>query len=369
VATSALHSAPGLVIRLTNDSNTGMHSIHDEDLPNERLLATTDGAEGGLVARLARIDLNLLVAFDVLARERHVTRSAQRLGITQSAMSHALRRLRDLFGDELLVRGHGGLVLTARAEALLVPLRSGLVAMDRALTNRSHFDPKSTQRTFRLATPDLFDALAIPQLLEHVRTEAPAISLVVVPSPGAELSRLLETGELDFAIVPRGDQAQADPSTVGLVQRVLARDHLCCFCRADHPALAKRRGKALRKAPRSIPLEVYTQLSHALVSPTGEGPGLVDTLLEERGLQRRVVLRVPHFTTALSIVARSDLWLTAPYSLRKLIPADSPVVDVAAPLPLPGHALTLLWHERFSSEPGLVWLRTLLEQVTRTVVG
>lgn len=344
-----------------------MQRIHDEH--ENTPLEAAAVAEGGLVERLAAVDLNLLVAFDVLARERHVTRAAERLGLTQSAMSHTLRRLRDLFGDPLLVRGQGGLVLTARAETLLVPLRSGLVAMDRALASRSEFDPQSTRRTFRLATLDLFDALAIPPLLERVRSEAPAISLVVVPPQGPELPRLLETGELDLAVVPRVDQSPADPSTVGLVQRVLARDQWCCFCRADHPALPKRRGRSSARSASTVSLEAYTQVSHVLVSPSGDGPGLVDTLLEHRGLQRRVALRVPHFSTALSIVARSDLWLTAPASLRHLIAADSPVVDVPAPLPLPGHALTLLWHERFSSEPGLVWLRGVLEQVARTVVG
>jgi len=119
-------------------------------------------SEAALPERLARIDLNLLVAFDALAREQNVTRAAERVGVTQSAMSHALRRLRELLDDPLLVRGKSGMVLTARAEALVLPLRSGLVSVDRALVRAERFDPRTARRKFRLATPDLFDLLAIP---------------------------------------------------------------------------------------------------------------------------------------------------------------------------------------------------------------
>ncbi|UCH30124.1 MAG: LysR family transcriptional regulator, partial [Myxococcales bacterium] len=108
---------------------------------------------------LHRIDLNLLVALDALTRERSVTRAAERVGVTQSAMSHTLRRLRELFGDPLLVRGRGGMVLTPRAEALAVPLRSGLVSLARILAEPEAFAPERASRIFRIVSPDLFDAL------------------------------------------------------------------------------------------------------------------------------------------------------------------------------------------------------------------
>lgn len=325
--------------------------------------------EAALPERLARIDLNLLVAFDALAREQNVTRAAERLGITQSAMSHALRRLRTLLGDPLLVRGKAGMVLTARAEALVLPLRSGLVSVDRALARAERFDPRSARRKFRLATPNLFDLLAIPLLLEAVRARAPGVDLVVAPF-GPRLGDALETGELDLAVVPRVDgfpSGAPEPQGSGLVRRVLFRDGFSCFHRADHPALSERRGRRATK-PGSVDglsLEAYTAFSHVLVSPSGEGIGLVDELLAKQGLGRRIALRIPHFFSALSIVEKSDLILTGPTSLAQLLPARAKVVASAPPLRLPEHAVQLLWHERFSNDPGHAWLRELSIEVTR----
>ena len=325
-------------------------------------------SEAALPERLARIDLNLLVAFDALAREQNVTRAAERVGVTQSAMSHALRRLRELLDDPLLVRGKSGMVLTARAEALVLPLRSGLVSVDRALVRAERFDPRTARRKFRLATPDLFDLLAIPLLLEALRERAPGVDLVVAPLD-ARLSDALETGEIDLCVAPRvddfpGGAPELDGS--GLVRRVLFRDDFSCFCRADHPAASEkrpRRGKPAAIEPLSV--EAYAALSHVLVSPRGEGPGLVDELLAKQGLSRRVALRIPHFFSALSIVEKSDLILTAPTALRLLLPSRSKVVALPAPLRLPGHAIALLWHERFSNEPGHAWLRELIVDVTQ----
>jgi DNA-binding transcriptional LysR family regulator len=324
--------------------------------------------EAALPERLARIDLNLLVAFDALAREQNVTRAAERVGVTQSAMSHALRRLRELLDDPLLVRGKSGMVLTARAETLVLPLRSGLVSVDRALARPDHFDPRSARRTFRLATPDLFDLLGIPPLLEALRDRAPGVDLVVAPLD-ARVSDALETGEIDLCVVPRVDDFPGGAPTLdgpGLVRRVLFRDDFSCFCRADHPALGEKRARRGHKpATAELSLELYAALSHVLVSPRGEGPGLVDELLAEQGLRRRVALRIPHFFSALSIVEKSDLMLTAPTSLGLLLGPRSKVVALPAPLRLPAHAITLLWHERFTSEPGHAWLRDVMLEITQ----
>ncbi|MET0285443.1 MAG: LysR family transcriptional regulator [Polyangiales bacterium] len=304
---------------------------------------------------LAQVDLNLLVAFDVLARERSVTRAAERLGLTQSALSHALRRLRELLGDPLLVRGQSGMVLTPRAEALVVPLRSGLLTLGRALHAQSAFDAQSARRTFTLATPDLFDVLVLPPLLARVRTEAPGVSLNVV-SHGPGLAQRLETGDVDFAVIPRVEQtrnAPPPPPPQGLLQTTLFRDGYACLVRADHPALKKR----------TFTLEHYLALSHALVAPRGEGLGQVDEALAERGKTRHIALRVPHFLGALAIVARSDLILTAPTVLAAV--GGSGVAPLPSPLPLPRHSVNLLWHERFDNDPGHQWLRDRIGGVSR----
>jgi DNA-binding transcriptional LysR family regulator len=310
-------------------------------------------------AALHGIDLNLLVALDALTRERSVTRAAERAGVTQSAMSHTLRRLRELFDDPLLVRGRGGMVLTPRAEALTIPLRSGLVTLSRALAEPRAFAPEHASRTFRIVSPDLFDALVLPTLFQRVGQQAPGIDLAVVPMR-KRLSDSLETGDIDLAIYPvlldphpfdLGTQVDAE-----LQSRTLFRDSFRCFVRSDHPVLASRR----------LTLKAYTRLNHILVSPGGEGPGVVDRILETQGLQRRIALRVPHFATALEVITQSDLVLTAPSSLSKCS-AASALASRPAPLDIPEHAITMIWHPRFTEDPAHRWLRDLMVDVTNTV--
>jgi DNA-binding transcriptional LysR family regulator len=310
---------------------------------------------------LAAVDLNLMVAFDALAQERSVTRAAQRVGVTQSAMSHALRRLRELFDDALLVRGRSGMALTPRAEALVMPLRSGLTTLGRALTQPARFEPATSRRAFRLATPDLFDVLVIPPLLERIRDIAPGVDIAVLPANPRTQDGRLETGELDLAIVPRMEPTgseQSEPSAAGLVRRRLFRDRFICIMRAGHPA-----------ARRPLSLKPYAALSHALVSPSGEGRGMIDELLAQRGLERRIALRVPAFYSALAIVAKSDLILTAPAGLAEVAPAEFRIVTRELPLRMPRHSINLVWHERFSQDPGHEWLRGLLTEVARAAPG
>lgn len=306
---------------------------------------------------LHTVDLNLLVALDALARERSVTKAAERAGVTQSAMSHTLRRLRELFDDPLLVRGRGGMLLTPRAEALTVPLRSGLVSLARALAEPESFDPSRAQRTFRIVSPDLFDALVLPSLLQRVAQQAPSVDLAVVPTP-RRLADSLETGDVDLAIHPVlldphpfDLGVQVDPE---LQSRTLFRDSFLCFARSKHPSFA---------AKRRLTIKTYAELDHILVSPGGEGPGVVDRVLHQEGLDRRIALRVPHFATALEVLARSDLVLTAPASLGKCSGA-AVLASRPAPMAIPEHAITMLWHPRFTEDPAQRWLRALMREVT-----
>jgi DNA-binding transcriptional LysR family regulator len=310
-------------------------------------------------ADLHRIDLNLLVALDALTRERSVTKAAERAGVTQSAMSHTLRRLRDLFDDPLLVRGRGGMVLTPRAEALTIPLRSGLVTLARTVAEPEVFAPEHASRTFRIVSPDLFDALVLPTLLQRVGRQAPSIDLAVVPMP-KRLTDSLETGDVDLAIYPVlldpkpfdfGTQVDAELQT-----RTLFRDTFRCFLRADHPALAARR----------LTLKAFTRLNHILVSPGGEGPGVVDRVLQTQGLQRRIALRVPHFASALEVVAQSDLVLTAPSSLSQCSTAST-LASRSAPIEIPEHAITMIWHPRFTEDPPHRWFRELMLDATNEI--
>ena len=314
---------------------------------------------------LAGIDLNLVVAFDALTRERSVTRAALRVGLTQSAMSHALRRLRDLLGDPLLVRGRGGMVLTPRAEALAGPVRGSLVALAHALRASGDFEPATTRRSFRLGAPDLFNLLVLPSLLARFRALAPNASLTATAIPSGSVGEILEAGELDFVIMPRLDEPNAPGSSdgPGLARTTLFRDQLTCFLRSDHPALS-----AVERRRRSrLSVARYLDLGHIVVSLGGSGAGPVDDALAARDLQRRVVLRLPSFYTALAVVARSDLVLTGPTGLSRLSPPVPSVASTPTPLPIAEHRVEMLWHERFSSDAAHAWMRALVAEVARGV--
>jgi DNA-binding transcriptional LysR family regulator len=146
----------------------------------------------------------------------------------------------------------------------------------------------------------------------------------------------------------------------GLVRRTLFRDDYSCLLRADHAAL---RGK--RRKPKPLTIEAYAALSHLAVSPGGDGRGIIDRALEQRGLSRRIALRIPAFYTALEMVRRSDLILTAPTALARFAPADGSVASFAPPVDIPSHMLNLTWHERFTGDAGHSWLRDVVTEVSR----
>lgn len=302
------------------------------------------------VGALRGVDLNLLVAFDAVARTGNVTAAARVVGVTQSAMSHALRRLRALFDDPLFVRSPGGVSLTPRAEGLLTPVRNGLVTLARALHEPAVFEPETTSRTFVVSSVDLFTWVSAPAMLRVLAADAPAAGLTVRPLDG-DFARGLETGEIDLGVVPiledpepfdRGFQL---PGT--LRQRVARRDGYRSYVRDEHPVLgkAKRMGRG-----------AYVGLEHVLVSPRGSGAGIVDRVLAQVGLERRIRLRVPSFPAAMRAVACSDLVLTGPTALEGLVPG---VRSLPSPIALPKHAITLVWHPRMDADPAHRWFRTL----------
>jgi len=306
-----------------------------------------DDAEG-----LRGLDLNLLVAFDAVARAGNVTAAARRVGVTQSAMSHALRRLRALFDDPLFVRSPKGVSLTPRAESLVAPVRSGLVTLARAVREPARFEPATSSRTFVLAAPDLVTWVGIPALVAELDEVSPGVG-VVVRGIGDALVSELESGQLDLAVVPvledpePFDRAMQLPNS--LRQTVAMHDGYRCYVRQGHPQL----GGTERLSRR-----VFTRLHHVLVSPRGSGTGVVDRALAEAGLQRHVRLRVPSFPAAMRVVAHSDLVLTGPTVLGGLVAS---VRCLPVPVALPRHAITLVWHPRLDADLGHRWFRGMVK--------
>jgi DNA-binding transcriptional LysR family regulator len=202
------------------------------------------------------------------------------------------------------------------------------------------FDPATMRRQFVLGTWDGISVTLLPRLLARVGAEAPGVDLDLRPVGRAGSARELEDGVVDLTIEVRPAESP------GLKQRALAKDHLVCVVRADHPEVGE-----------TLDLETYLRLPHALISPQGAGPGAVDTLLIARGLSRRVALRIRYFLAAPLIVAESDLILTAPASVARAFAKMAPLRLLTPPLDIPSYTTSMVWHERSDGDPGHAWLR------------
>lgn len=296
------------------------------------------------------IDLNLLPILDALLRERHVTRAAERVGLSQSAMSHALARLRALVDDPILVRSGRTMVPTERAESLEPALREALEAIEEALGATETFEPATAQRLFRIASEDFGTMLLVPPLLRRLRSEAPGIDLDVGSQARRRVFDALEEKSLDLAIGVFGELPAS------LRQQRLLEDGFACVVRRGHPRVNKR-----------LTLKQYVELPHALIGVGEPGPTVVDTALARRGLERRVALRVGHFLAAPLVVAETDLVLTMPRRLAERFVRLAPLVLHTPPVELEGFAIYAVWHERRQGEPAHRFLRELVARVAAEV--
>jgi DNA-binding transcriptional LysR family regulator len=298
---------------------------------------------------LAAVDLNLLVALDALLVERNVTRAAARIGLTQSAMSHALARLRALLDDELLVRAPNGMVPTIRAEALAGPIRAALEQVARALAPAA-FEPKTARGRVVVGTSDYVELVLLPEVVSRLAVEAPGIDLRVLSLDDA--LGPLASGEIDLAIAP----PDAYPERAGTFKRRLFEDRFVCIVRNGHP-LAKKK----------LTLSRFTAARHALISPRGKEGGFVEDALARLGLARRVTVAVPHFLIAPHLVASSNLVLTVAQRVASLL-AEPLALTILAPPPelaLVGFEMATFWHERSQSDPMLRWVRDLFVDVSK----
>ena len=286
---------------------------------------------------LGSVDLNLLVTLDALLREGSATKAARRLAKTQSAISHALARLRDAFGDPLFVRVGATLRPTPRAEALREPLSELLERAAGLLGAGDDFDPARLERTFSVGSNDLLENTAFPLLLDRLTAEAPKVSVIARPT-GDEIERLLQTRFVDLAFVTRLH------TEAGVIVEHLFDDQLELLLRKGHPALR-----------RPIDLDAYCALHHVFVAPRGHAGGPVDDALEKRGRRRHVAFRTPSFTAALRVVAATDLVCALPSRYARTAPG----VIVTRPLPLPEikHAFRLAWSAALDADPGHLWFR------------
>jgi len=292
------------------------------------------------VMHLSDVDLNLLPVLDALLAERHLTRAAKRVGLSQSATSHALGRLRRALGDPLFVRSPAGLVATPRAEALAAPLREALESLGRSLARPEPFDPATARRTFSLATTDYGAYVVLPALMESIARDAPGVDLWVRPIaevPSEQLAR----GDVDALISPM----MADPPAA-MHARKLFDERFVGIARKGHPRLRK-----------GVTLDVWASLPHVFIAPRGTPGGVVDTALAAVGRARRVSLAVPQFLLAPHVVTRTDLVGVLGARLAESLAETLPIQLFEPPVRLPTFAMHLIWHARLNDDPAQRWFR------------
>jgi DNA-binding transcriptional LysR family regulator len=286
-------------------------------------------------------DLNLLEALDALLNELNVTRAAARLGISQSAMSHKLARLREFFGDPLLVGGRGGMVPTPQAERIGRTIRQPFIDLRAAMQDTAPFDPATSTRRFVMVSPDYAAFSFWPRARTMMAEEGPTTSLVV-REPWKGMLDALRDGTLDLI-------AGVDLEPVaGLIRTKLFQDSLVCIVRSDHPRVGK-----------VLDLETFAAEPHLLVTRDPDGKGPLDAALASHGLRRHIAMRVPYHLAAPFIVARSDLIALTTLALARDAASLLPLRILRCPIALPLLKVTMAWHERNQNDPAHQWFREI----------
>jgi DNA-binding transcriptional LysR family regulator len=302
---------------------TGMHAVHIRDL-----------------------DLNLLIVFDALLRERSVTRAASEVGLSQGAMSHALNRLRTFFEDPLFVKTSSGMDPTPKAAILGASVIDVMARIRQEVIQQARFDPTTARRTFVLCMTDMGELVFMPPLIRRLRKEAPNCTLRSVQLPVEQIEGLLASGEADLAL----GSIHAVPDNLFQQQLFLH----------SFVTIASVRNKAIGEF---ITREQFETMPQIEVSLTGRVSSAYDGAYDEYGMKRNVYLTTPHFLAVpLLIDEYPELIATVPLELGNVFAKLGTVKVVPPPVPLPPFALRQHWHPRFHSEPGNVWLRQTIKR-------
>lgn len=306
--------------------------------------------------RFSALDLNLLRVFDEVMASKNITRAAERLNMTQPAVSNALRRLREALGDDLVQRAGYGIEPTPRGAALWPKIREALALLEEEIAPKQ-FDPNRSQQNFVLAMADATAAMLMPPLIERLEDTAPNVNLRTVPLTTRDPRALLEAGDIDVAVgyfpaavAAIGLAAMQSGTTDAFAHTQLYSGEYVCVMRRAHP-LAKR-----RKSP-VLSLDEYCAAKHLLVSFSGRPFGFIDEALAAIARSRRIVLTVNQFFTAGRVVANSDLLTVLPRHFLKATGISDEFAVAELPFDVPPVHVDMLWHRRSHVSAAQQWLR------------
>ncbi|AWV20981.1 Transcriptional regulator, LysR family [Roseomonas mucosa] len=303
-----------------------------------------------MTADPCNLDLNLLRVFDAVARERHVTRAAARLNLSQPAVSNALARLRTMLGDELFLRAPGGVEPTALAMSLAGPVAETLEKLRETLAAQAPFEPAVSERVFPVAMSEYAEAILAPPLLERMTREAPGCLLAIRHGDRTNAEALLEAGAVHLAI-----GVLPEPPSLYTRLRLLPEE-FCVLLRPDHPLCEGE-----------LTVERFTAFPHLLHSPNGSRDGALDEPLRKAGHPRRLGAVVAHLAAVPEILKRTGMVMTLSARLAHRMAEAHGLVLRPVPVEIQHTRLSMIFHRRFEADGGHAWLRRLLLAVAREV--
>jgi DNA-binding transcriptional LysR family regulator len=292
------------------------------------------------MAHDAPFDMNLLMAFHAILEHRNVTKAAESLGLSQPAMSSALRRLRERFDDPLFVRSGLEMKPTARATELGVAVNQVVGTVKAEILAPVKFDCSTSRRTFTLLAPDIAEANLLPDILRTLSTSAPGINLKTLGNPRHVAAESLASGLADLAIGYFPDLQRA-----GFYRQRLLHSKHVCLARAQHPRSSGAMG-----------LTDFLQEAHVVVRPEGR-MHMFENHLIEKGLSLNIRLVVSHFLCLLPVLESTDLIATVPADLARLCAGYGDLTMFEPPLRIPNTDVNIYWHPRVQKDPGHAWLR------------
>jgi DNA-binding transcriptional LysR family regulator len=296
---------------------------------------------------LESIDLNLLVVFDAILKERNITRAAKRVGLSQPAMSSALARLRKTFNDPLFVRTARGMQPTPYAELLAPPIQRACELVASSLTLGAAFEPRASTRTFTVYLTDIGQGIFLPKLLPVLEERAPRVRMKVLRIPERGAHEAMTAGDVDLAVGLFPDLK------AGIFQQRLYRDEFVCLIRADHP-----------RAKGGISVKQFAEMRHAVVSTAGTGhDAAIERAFAEQRQHRRVALTIPNWMAVPIIVARTDCIVTVPRRLAVAFASFPGIRIVDPPIRIEPFDIRQHWHERYHHDPANRWLRGLVAEL------
>jgi LysR family transcriptional activator of mexEF-oprN operon len=298
-------------------------------------------AKGDIVLQL-RFDMNLMVVLNALFEERSVTRAGERLGRTQSAISNSLKKLREALDDPLFIRSSDGLVPTPRAMALENSVRDIVNIARTCLANSAVFDPSTAKARFRIGAPDRLSLPVLLPFMRKLRSLAPGVSVNLRTTDREQALDLLETDAIDLAV------GWFDHPPPRLNSTLVFQENLVCVCRKDHP---------IAQSPRGAKLAEILAFPHLVVSSAGDGKAAFDSILQRIGEKRHAAISVTNFTMVPHILNDSNLIGIFTQRIADYIAKEFGLKTVPIPFEVEQLSHFLVWHKRFDTDPGHVWIR------------